>query len=98
MTKATATPSSATDARHRHGEDLKPGSDLEDHSVSGRLDLGSQALSHVGGQLPWVRAPHGHPKVGENCEPRRGGADDLLGVGEAEVGQPFAALHQDEVD
>src|SRR5260370_29027399 len=94
MTKATATPSSATDARHRQGEDIKFGSDLEDHSVACRLDLGSQALSHVGGQLPRMRAPYGHPKVRQNGEPRLGVADDLLGIGETEVGQPFAALHQ----
>src|SRR5258708_25830786 len=98
MTKAIATPSSATVARHRQGEDIKFCSDLEDHSVACRLDLGTQALSHVGGQLPRMRAPHSHPKVRQNGDPWFALADDLLGVGEAEVGQPFAALHQNEVD
>src|SRR5690348_14356718 len=98
MTKAIATPSSATYARHRQGEGFKSRSDLEDHSVTRRPDLGSQALSHVGGQLPWMCAPHGHPEVSQNGESRLGVADDSLRVVEAEVREALAALHQHKVD
>src|SRR5437660_3521645 len=72
--------------------------DLEGHAVPRRFDLGAETLREVGGQLPGVRAPHGHPVVGENCKARLGVADDSLSVVEAQVGQTRATLHEDDVD
>src|SRR5437899_11852570 len=59
--------------------------DLEDHAVARGLDLGPQLLGQVGGQLPRMSPPHGHPEVGEDGEPRLRIFDDSLGVVDAEM-------------
>src|SRR5437899_2446522 len=62
--------------------------DLEDHAVARGLDLGPQLLGQVGGQLPRMGPPHGHPEVGEDGEARLRIFDDSLGVFEAEMREP----------
>src|SRR6266849_3105322 len=71
---------------------------LEDHAVPRRLDLRAQPLSEVGSQLPWVGAPYRHSEMSEDREPRLGVADNAPGVGEAEVRQASATVHQHEMD
>src|SRR5712692_4248003 len=72
--------------------------DLQDHAVPRCLDLCAQSLREVGGQLPWVGAPHCHPEMREDGEPRLGVPDDAFDVGKAQVREARATLHQHEVD
>src|SRR5487761_318894 len=73
-------------------------SHLEAHSVAGGFHLDAQPLGQVRGELPRMRAPHGHAVVGEDGELGFCLADDALGVVEAQVWQLGAALHQHRVD
>src|ERR1700681_148645 len=94
MTKATATASSATDPRQCQRLISK----FEGHAVARGLYLGANALGQVGRELSWMRARHGHAVVREDRETGLGVTDDPLSVGEAEVGQLGATLHEDHVD